>query len=375
MRMLYQKLYKALVRPFCSVGGLRTQANHTCALDFSSTGDKLGLVVFKKTEFKIPTDHVTGTKCRPDITAAFQTAFDVKGQTSWPSIRMVGEWASTGTTKEKQKRKAFSYLHFLLLARPDLYIAPAIFASETEIIFIVGIGGFGIRCLKKTWTDGDLPTLLYAFIYRIYKPGFFADPTCISTPITNDGPLTWTLFIKVKSGDHSTKENAADDAIGGEAKTDLGEVEVVGVGAAEGSAKDAITENEVKCGNFRHIYGCNPFGTRTHVFTTTQPVKIDDRHEDFTVIKDQLCKTGTRFLEHEILRKIHVPQSVPGVVEGVCHEIIQPPPEVAALNIGRDKHRHGLRQTGAPFEAIPTVREMLQTAYDTIEGKSLSWSM
>ncbi|KAG8897836.1 hypothetical protein FRC01_011153, partial [Tulasnella sp. 417] len=132
-------------------------------------------VVFKDTEHKVPRGHVTNTRCKPDITAAFERDFDSSDTTLWPCIRMAGEWASKGSTQEDKERKAISYLHYLLLARPDLYVAQGMLASEDKMLFLVGIGGFGIRRLEILWNDNELPKLLYAFIYRTYDPGHFAD--------------------------------------------------------------------------------------------------------------------------------------------------------------------------------------------------------
>jgi hypothetical protein len=89
--------------------------------------------------------------------------------------------------------------------------------------------------------------------------------------------------------------------------------------------------------------------------------------QDLTVLKDQLCRPGSRFNEQSILNHIHQPAKVPGVVEAVHSETIESP----LLN-GRQKHRLGLRQSGSPFMSIPTVRKMLETLFDVLEGNSHS---
>jgi hypothetical protein len=125
-------------------------------LDFLSMNE---LVVFKDTESEIPRGHLKGATCsKPDITAAFQSTFNTGGVTSWPFIRMVGGWASEGESRKTQDRQSFSYLHDLLLARPDLYVAPAMLISETEIVFMVGIGGLGIRHLKRNGAATTSPS-------------------------------------------------------------------------------------------------------------------------------------------------------------------------------------------------------------------------
>ena len=53
---------------------------------------------------------------------------------------------------------------------------------------------------------------------------------------------------------------------------------------------------------------------------------------------------------------------VPGVVEAVYGEII------AALSLAREHHRLGLRQTVSPFISIRTVKKMLETLFDLLEG-------
>ncbi|KIO29032.1 hypothetical protein M407DRAFT_21778, partial [Tulasnella calospora MUT 4182] len=45
-----------------------------------------GLVVFKDTESKVPRGHVTDTKCKPNITVAFEDDFSGNDTTFWPCI-------------------------------------------------------------------------------------------------------------------------------------------------------------------------------------------------------------------------------------------------------------------------------------------------
>ena len=82
-------------------------------------GDTL---VFRDMGDKSPPGHVTDTMCEPDITAALQSHWkdDV---VPWPFVRLAGEVASAGKTSHTQKEQAISYLHYLLLARPDLKVA------------------------------------------------------------------------------------------------------------------------------------------------------------------------------------------------------------------------------------------------------------
>ncbi|KAG8926025.1 hypothetical protein FRC00_003363 [Tulasnella sp. 408] len=290
------------------------------------------LVVFKDTETKVPRGHVTDTECKPNITAAFEGDFSGNDTTFWPCIRMAGDWASKGTSPETQERKAISYLHYLLLARPDLYVAQGMLASEDGIMFLVGIGGLGIRCLELRWDNEKLSKLLYAFIYRTYDPGHFADSSYkLDHIVTGDDRPTWTITIEVK-------------------------YQVEGVSR----------EGRVPCPNFLPLYASSPFDTRTHVFATTGE-GVDAGGKELTVLKDQVCRTDNRFKEHEILDGLHQPKRVPGVVEAVYHKEIELPSQLEDLRIGRKKHRHGLRQLGRPFASIPTAKEMLKVAFDTVE--------
>jgi len=114
------------------------------------------------------------------------------------------------------------------------------------------------------------------------------------------------------------------------------------------------------------FFASSPFGTRTHVLTNpSSEVQVNGRA--LTVLKDQLCRSDTRFDEQSILNHIHQPVRVPGVVEAVHSQIIETP-----LTDGRQKHRLGLRQSGSPFMSIPTVRKVLETLFDVLEGNLYS---
>ena len=64
---------------------------------------------------------VMGTKCRPDITAAFEKDWITDDYTDWALIQLVGE-TSKGKSREIQMKNAATYLHYLLLARPDFLV-------------------------------------------------------------------------------------------------------------------------------------------------------------------------------------------------------------------------------------------------------------
>jgi hypothetical protein len=297
-------------------------------LDFANSP----LLVFKSTENNAPRGHVTDTECRPDFAAAFEWDWDSNTNTTlWPCIRLAGEQASKGKTPEKQKKQAMSYLHYLLLARPDLHVAQGLLTSSNGIMFLVGIGGRGILRLSVSWED-DVYKLMYAFVYRLYNPGVFGDPSYLSmVPNFKEGFVTYTIRINVNGG-------------------------------------DAKTSNSIDCSGFSPIYASNPFESRTHILTNPQSaIKIGGKV--LRVIKDQLCNIGTRFDEHAILTLIHSPEKVPGVVEAVYHESIEIPP---VFDVSRVKQRLGLRQIGSPITSSSTLQSMLERVFDVLEGNLIS---
>jgi hypothetical protein len=283
---------------------------HDFSLDFPNDN----LLMFEDTERKIPKRHVTGTKCRPDITAAFEKHWTKDHKIDWGLIRLAGEKASLGKTFGIQKKNAATYLHYLLLARPDFLVAQGLLTTKSTIMFLVGIAGVGIRQLEVDWKDKDAYKYIYAFIYRLYDPSHFADPSYTRTEFNKEtSEATYDVHFKMK-----------------------------------------------KYPNFRAIHARNPFMTRTHVLSNPSLTPGDDTP---TVLKEQLCRTGRRFDELTILTKIYQPTNVPGVVEAVGGEIIPGP-----LSSGREKHSLGLRQTGSPFTSIPTAKIMLETLFDLLEG-------
>ena len=117
---------------------------HDFSLDFLN-GD---LLVFKDTGNKTPNGHVTGTKCRPDITAAFEKDWITDDYTDWALIQLVGERASEGKSREIQRKNAATYLHYLLLARPDFLVTQGLLTNMRSVMFLVGTGGVSIWQLK-----------------------------------------------------------------------------------------------------------------------------------------------------------------------------------------------------------------------------------
>jgi len=177
--------------------------------------------------------------------------------------------------------------------------------SDEGVLFLLGIGGVGIRSVSATWKSSNLPKLMYAFIYRLYRPEHFVDPSYVNvTPDVPKNSVKYTVRIAPPQ------------------------------------------TNTINCPGFFPLFASSLFGTRTHVLTNLLS-KVQVNNRDVTVLKDQLCRPDTRFNEQSILIHIHQPVKVPGVVETVHSETIK-----AHLSEGRQKHRLGLQQSGSPFMSI-----------------------
>ena len=273
--------------------------------------------MFQDTGKKPPLGHVTDTACKPDFTAAL-TSHWKHDRVHWPFIRLAGETASEGKSHHEHIVQAISYLHYLLLARPDLFVAQGLLSSKKEVVFLFGIGGKGVRPFFIKWEDPDLHKFLYAFIYRLYEPGHFADPSYINTKF--DEKTTAKYTINITHG-----------------------------------------EGKIACHDFYPIYARNPFATRTHVLSNPN-FKV--KGNDLTILKDQFSRVNRRFDERTILdMHVHNPERVPGVVVAACGETIQLP-----LKGERCKHRLGLGESGSPFTSIPTLSKVLETLFDLLEG-------
>ena len=248
--------------------------------------------------------------CRPDITAALRLHWK-DGVVPWPFVRLQGEVASKGKSYEEQKKQAISYLHYLLQARPDLYVAQDLLFFENDVIFYFGICGEGIRHFDVEWEDQDLNKFLYAFIYHLYEPGHFADPTHTETELDEETMARYTIKITRPGG---------------------------------------MTE----CRGFYPIYARNPFATRTHILSNP------NFSDDLTILKDQYCRVKRRFEELTILNEyVHKPERVPGVVVAAYGERIESP-----VSKKRCKHRLGLGESESPFTSIPTLSKVLETLFD-----------
>jgi len=277
------------------------------------------LLVFNSTRTHSHGGHVIVTGCKPDYTAAFKNHWNGK-KTLWPCICFVGESASKGKASKDQEKQAISHLYYLLLARPDLHVVQGTLTSEMGVRFLFGIGGAGICSFSVKWDNNELSNFMFSFIYRLYDPGDFAD-------------LSYSEMVPNLIENHVTYN---------------------------------VHLNGSTINNLRPIYASNPFGTRTHILSNpASEVMVNNKL--MTVLKDQLCRVGTRFNEYDILTRVHDPETVPGVVEAVSHEVINIPRDFCP---DRKKHRMGLHQLGRLLITIPTLAQVLEVIFDILEGKS-----
>jgi hypothetical protein len=124
-------------------------------------------------------------------------------------------------------------------------------------MFLVGTGGIGIQQLDVNWKDKDLYKFIYTFIYHLYDPSHFLDPSHMRTGFNRETfEATYTVRFKEK-----------------------------------------------EYPKFCTIYATSPFTARTHVFSNPPLTQGDDRSP--SVIKEQLCQTGRHFDEFTILTNIH----------------------------------------------------------------------
>jgi len=91
---------------FVSLRCLERDVDHVTASRRSRKSNSI--LVFKSTRNNAHRGHVTDTQRKPDFTAAFDKHWGDKNTTLWPCIRLAGEAASAGKSKEQQKKQAIS---------------------------------------------------------------------------------------------------------------------------------------------------------------------------------------------------------------------------------------------------------------------------
>ncbi|KAJ2925742.1 hypothetical protein H1R20_g11347, partial [Candolleomyces eurysporus] len=163
---------------------------------------------------------------------------------------------------------------------------------------------------------------MFAFIYRLYDPGKFADETYVKTTLEVHEQVATAIY------DIRIRTNSAQ---------------------------------AIECLGFRSIYASTPFETRTHVLLNPfSEVVVDGK--PLTVIKDQLCRSNTRFNEEVILNHIHREGPVPGVVQSAFHEV-----NTNTFVKSRSQFRTGLQEFGRSIMSVDTVEEMLEVLFDVLE--------
>ncbi|KAJ2912384.1 hypothetical protein MD484_g8030, partial [Candolleomyces efflorescens] len=164
---------------------------------------------------------------------------------------------------------------------------------------------------------------MFAFIYRLYRPGEWAkrnwsrERTKVPRQRTL-GPCTGTFKISLTT----------------------------------------LAGQKILSPGWRSEYSSNPFQTRTHVLVNVHS-DITINGKRVTVIKDQLCK-NTRFTEKEIYDQIHGDGPVPGVAQPVFYAKSQ-------VSDSRTRYITGLHEYGRRILTVKTVDEMLRTVYDVLE--------
>ena len=160
------------------------------------------LLKFKSTGEQQHGGHVLDNVRGPDFLAAFSSHW-TDAETLWPCMQLVGEIVSKGKSHEEQAKQMISYL---LLARPDLHVAQGIRISEDGVDFIFAIGGCGIRTFFANWGNEALSKWMFAFIYRLYDPGDFADSAYEDMDANlEEKYVTYTVRLNGFEGGNPTK--------------------------------------------------------------------------------------------------------------------------------------------------------------------------
>jgi hypothetical protein len=72
--------------------------------------------------------------------------------------------------------------------------------SPPQITFLLGIGGYGIPAFVVGWDYKEIHHLMYAFVYRLYEPGNFADLSYVKmVPNWEKQLATYTMRITEKT--------------------------------------------------------------------------------------------------------------------------------------------------------------------------------
>ncbi|KAJ8514827.1 hypothetical protein ONZ45_g7679 [Pleurotus djamor] len=267
------------------------------------------LMVASDTECQKLKHHPTSTDCRPDITLAFKSRWGKlrsKKSIPWSWAELVGEKTSAGCVDPLLK--AASYAYYWLLSRPDRLVALSFLTAESGITFLVAFqGSSSTRILYLPWGSDLITELIYAFVYRLYSPGNWANP-------------------------HFTKKVTENDAV------------------------FDIKVNDIPYEDFKPLFASNPFRTRTHVLFNL------NHSSAVQVIKSQLSRKSRRFVEREIYQHIRRDGDVPGIPHVLHFFDVE-----VALNPTRTLHIIALKEYGRPIMMAVTLLDTLEILYDILE--------
>ncbi|KAH6879686.1 hypothetical protein BKA70DRAFT_1411981 [Coprinopsis sp. MPI-PUGE-AT-0042] len=323
------------------------------------------LLVFKDSEYNRPHGHHCDTQARPDIIAAFEDHWyarpneDNRKHIQWSCVRLAGEKASKGESKEGQGKHALTYLDLFLLARPDFRGGFGLLLTEKEMVIYVATGGsqdLGKYAFK--WGSEWACRAVYVLVHRLYDLGLWRNPDIAMVYHDGDTPSAKfsISFPKEPESVSGSKDTSAAAIQRGATMA-----EAPGVGVERGKrGSERVWVADYVC-----VFGSATFRTRTHVFVHQPPASPSNENRGSLqipkVLKAQLCPTNSRSDEIEILEHIHFLQHFPGVINLVCYE------RLTAVVEGKVQKHLGLDQQGNPFMSIETPQEMLMVIYDTLE--------
>uniref|UniRef100_A0A8H7Y1F4 Fungal-type protein kinase domain-containing protein n=1 Tax=Psilocybe cubensis TaxID=181762 RepID=A0A8H7Y1F4_PSICU len=285
------------------------------------------LLEFRKVANRRQSGYFRKTASKPGVIAAFtseNSSEPIGWQCpdrvfGWPFIQLIGDIASESCDIEVIKNQIAQDLHYMVLARPDLYVSHALLIEDSRITFLCAVTGEGIFDVQLDYTDPNFQPLLFALISHIYDYGRFKDERYTITYNAESRQSEYTLKFETAPG---------------------------------------LTQWET----FHLIYSSSPFGTTTYVFAApdeSNPIMVNGQR--LRVVKDQYCYRMARFSEPDILKHV---RGTPGVVTLAYDEEWEPLVPTATRRV---KRRLGFVEQGDPFMNIRTVREMLEIAYDLLE--------
>ncbi|KAJ8473476.1 hypothetical protein ONZ45_g16281 [Pleurotus djamor] len=247
----------------------------------------------------VPQEHpTTRTECRAKV--------------PWPCMEVTCEVASDDKSRDQRRQQGLSDAYYLLMARPDRHIVPGMYFEKDHFDFIFAVSGVGLQICRVDRKEFDpVLRLLHKMIFRMYRPGPFADPTCAKVP----GVLAYT-YPQLHHPDGKTSLAGYD---------------------------------------YTHKYASAPFHSRTNVLVNpTSPIPV---------IKDQYARKEIVRHEYDMLQHIHK-KPIIGVVTPRYFCEVDVPHLVATI---RGKSRLGFAEHGQRFMDVPNVQTGLEVLYDTLE--------